>query len=116
MRRNYSGAWILLSTILGSSMAFIDLTAVNVSLPVIQEDLGASITQLQWVIEAYALFLAALLLVGGTLGDRFGRRRAFIWGIGLFMASSIWVGLAPDLTQVIIARALQGVGAAIFVP
>lgn len=116
MRRDYSGAWILLATILGSSMAFIDFTAVNVSLPVIQEDLGASITQLQWVIEAYALFLAALLLVGGTLGDRFGRRRAFIWGIGLFMASSIWVGLAPDLTQVIIARALQGVGAAIFVP
>jgi len=116
VRRDYSGAWILLATILGSSMAFIDFTAVNVSLPVIQEDLGASITQLQWVIEAYALFLAALLLVGGTLGDRFGRRRAFIWGIGLFMASSIWVGLAPDLTQVIIARALQGVGAAIFVP
>ena len=66
MRRDYSGAWILLATILGSSMAFIDLTAVNVSLPVIQEDLGASITQLQWVIEAYALFLAALLLVGGA--------------------------------------------------
>ena len=108
--RNYSGVWILVATILGSSMGFIDATAVNVILPVMQEDLGATLTELQWFIEAYALFLAALLLVGGAFGDRLGRKRVFMWGIAIFAGASIWAGLAPNAEQLIAARAVQGIG------
>ena len=97
-------------------MAFIDSTAVNIALPVLQVDLGASVSQVQWIVEAYALFLAALLLVGGSLGNRIGRRKAFAWGIVVFTGASIWCGLAPDATQLIIARAVQGVGGALLVP
>ena len=82
--------WILAATILGSSMAFIDGTAVNVALPALQADLGASVTGVQWVVESYALFLAALLLAGGSLGDRFGRRRVFAWGVALFSLASAY--------------------------
>ena len=114
--RNYSGFWILAATILGSSMAFIDGTAVNVALPIMQADLDASIGDLQWIINAYTLFLASLLLVGGALGDRLGRRRMFIVGIVIFTGASIWAGFAPDATSLIIARAVQGIGGAIFVP
>ena len=114
--RSYSGAWILLATILGSSMAFIDGTAVNVALPVIQDDLDASIGELQWIINAYMLFLASLLLVGGALGDTLGRRRMFIVGIVIFTGASVWAGLSPNATSLIIARAVQGIGGAIFVP
>ncbi|MEE8518576.1 MAG: MFS transporter [Dehalococcoidia bacterium] len=114
--RNYSGVWILVATILGSSMGFIDATAVNVILPIMQEDLGATLTELQWFIEAYALFLAALLLVGGTFGDRLGRKRVFMWGIGIFAGASIWAGLAPNAEQLIAARAVQGIGGALFIP
>lgn len=110
------GRWVLAATILGSSMAFIDSTAVNIALPVLQVDLGASVSQLQWVVEAYALFLAALLLVGGSLGDRIGRRKAFAWGIVVFVGASLWCGFAPNPTQLIIARAVQGVGGALLVP
>ena len=80
--------WVLAATILGSSMAFIDGTVVNVALPVLQKDLQASVSSVQWVVEAYALFLASLVLVGGSLADRFGRRRIFTIGVALFAASS----------------------------
>jgi len=116
VKRNFSGLWILAATILGSSMAFIDSTGVNVALPILQEDLGASISDLQWVINAYGLFLASLLLVGGALGDRLGRKRMFIVGIIIFTAASLWAGLSSNATSLILARALQGVGGAIFVP
>ena len=89
VKRNFSGLWILAATIPGSSMAFIDSTGVNVALPILQEDLGTSISDLQWVINAYGLFLASLLLVGGALGDRLGRKRMFIVGIIIFTAASL---------------------------
>src|SRR5438270_6106328 len=88
-----SGTWVLVATILGSSMAFIDGTVVNVALPVLQTELGATATEVQWVVEAYSLFLAALILVGGSLGDHFGRRRIFAIGIVLFTLASVLCGL-----------------------
>src|SRR5437867_977276 len=111
-----TGRWVLAATILGSSMAFIDGTVVNVALPVLQKELGATVADAQWVVEAYTLFLASLTLVGGSLGDRLGRRRIFAIGIVLFTAASIWCGFAPDAGQLIIARAFQGIGGALFVP
>ena len=108
--------WILAATILGSSMAFIDGTVVNVALPALQRDLGATATGLQWVVEAYALLFSALLLVGGSLGDQFGRRRTYAIGIILFTLMSVGCGLARSMPQLILARALQGVGAALLVP
>src|SRR5437667_2954194 len=97
-------------------MAFIDGTVVNVALPALQKNLNATIVDVQWVIEAYSLLLAALLLVGGSLGDHYGRRRIFLVGIALFALASAWCGLAPDIGQLIAARALQGIGAALLVP
>ncbi|MCH8199851.1 MAG: MFS transporter, partial [Chloroflexi bacterium] len=97
-------------------MAFIDGTAVNVALPIMQRELGATFTQLQWVVVAYALFLGSLLLVGGSLGDRLGRRRVFVVGIVIFAVASVWAGVSPDVGQLIAARALQGIGGALFVP
>jgi len=97
-------------------MAMIDSTVVNVALPVLQSALDATTAQVQWVVEAYALFLAALILVGGSLGDRWGRRRIFAAGIALFALASLWCGLAPDVNQLIIGRAVQGVGGALLVP
>lgn len=108
--------WILAATILGSSMAMIDGTVVNVALPVLQASLKATAADVQWIVESYALFLAALILVGGSLGDRFGRRRIFAYGITLFAAASVWCGLAPSVHQLIYARAIQGVGGALLVP
>ncbi|MGH9162116.1 MAG: MFS transporter [Vicinamibacteraceae bacterium] len=110
------GRWVMTATILGSSMAFIDSSAVNVALPVLQSSLGASMTQVQWIIEVYMLFLSALILVGGALGDRLGHRRVFMWGVAAFAVASLWCGLAPDPTQLIIARAAQGIGGALLVP
>ncbi len=110
------GAWVLAATILGSSMAFIDGTVVNVALPAIQASLNADVAALQWIVEAYALFLAALVLVGGSLGDRYGRRRIFSSGVMLFTLASLWCGFAPGATQLILARAVQGIGAALLVP
>src|SRR6266567_3475959 len=104
-----AGPWVLLATILGASMAFIDNSVVNVALPRLQADLNASATQVQWVVEAYALFLSALILVGGSLGDSFGRKRIFAIGVGLFALASIGCGLAFNLPQLIATRALQGV-------
>lgn len=111
-----AGPWILGATIIGSSMAFIDGTVVNVALPAIQRELGASVSQVQWVVESYALVLAALILVGGSLGDHYGRKRIYALGIALFAASSVWCGLAPTATQLIIARGVQGIGGALLVP
>ncbi|HEX8888145.1 MAG TPA: MFS transporter [Pyrinomonadaceae bacterium] len=111
-----SGSWILAATIIGSSMAFIDGTVVNVALPALQTKLNATVVDVQWVVESYALFLAALLLVGGALGDHFGRRLIFIIGVSIFTLASIWCGLAPNVSQLIIARAVQGMGGALLVP
>jgi EmrB/QacA subfamily drug resistance transporter len=111
-----NGAWILAAAILGSSMAFIDGTVVNVALPVLQSSLGVSLGGLQWVVESYALFLAALLLTGGSLGDLFGRRRIFVLGVVIFTAASVWCGLSRNIGQLIIARGLQGIGGALLIP
>jgi EmrB/QacA subfamily drug resistance transporter len=111
-----SGPWILAATILGSSMVFIDGTVVNVALPALQTNLNATVVDAQWVVEAYALFLAALLLAGGSLGDHFGRKRIYAAGVALFALASAWCGLAPNINQLIVARALQGVGGALLVP
>jgi EmrB/QacA subfamily drug resistance transporter len=108
--------WILAATILGSSMVFIDGTVVNVALPALQANLNATAVDVQWVVEAYALFLAALLLLGGSLGDHFGRRRIYAIGVVLFALASIWCGLAPNIGQLIAARAVQGIGGAMLVP
>jgi EmrB/QacA subfamily drug resistance transporter len=110
------GPWILTSTVLGSSMAFIDGTVVNVALPSLQAALHATLSQVQWVVESYALFLAALLLAGGALGDLYGRRFIFCLGVSIFAAASAWCGFAPDIRQLILARAVQGVGGALLVP
>jgi len=108
--------WTLAATIVGSSMVFIDGTVVNVALPVLQTNLNASVTDVQWVIEAYTLFLAALLLLGGSLGDRFGRKRIYAIGVAVFAVASVWCGLVPSINQLILARAAQGVGGALLVP
>jgi EmrB/QacA subfamily drug resistance transporter len=108
--------WTLVAAILGSSMAFLDGTVVNVALPAIQQDLDATAAQAQWVIESYALFLAALLLVGGALGDRLGRRRFFMAGVALFTVAAAGCAFAGSAGQLIAARAVQGVGAALLVP
>src|SRR5258705_8148730 len=94
-----SGPWVLAATILGSSMAFIDGTVVNVALPALQTNLNATVVDVQWVVEAYALFLAALLLAGGSLGDHFGRKRIYSLGVAVFALASIWCGLAPTVKQ-----------------
>src|SRR3984893_5714951 len=110
------GRWILATTILGSRMVFIDGTVVNVALPALQANLNATSVDVQWVVESYALFLAALLLLGGSLGDHFGRRRIYAIGVVLFALASIWCGLASSIGQLIAARAVQGVGGALLVP
>ena len=110
------GRWILAATILASSMAFIDGTVVNVALPALQTNLNATAVDVQWVIESYALFLSALLLVGGSLGDHYGRRRIFLFGIAIFAVASGVCGLAGNIRQLIVARAFQGFGAALLVP
>ena len=110
------GRWVLAATILASSMAFIDGTVVNVALPFLQTDLNATAIGIQWVVEAYSLFLSALLLVGGSLGDRYGRRRVFNIGVVVFAIASALCGFAANIEQLIIARAVQGIGGALLVP
>ncbi|GCE19838.1 MFS transporter [Dictyobacter kobayashii] len=110
------GFWILLATILGSSMAFIDGSVVNVALPRIQVDLNATAASVQWVVEAYALFLGSLILVGGSMGDLYGRKRMFAVGIVIFALASLWCGLTTDITQLVVARAVQGIGGALLTP
>jgi len=111
-----AGRWILAATILGSSMAFIDSTVVNVALPALQASLHANVVGVQWVVESYGLLLGALILVGGSLGDLFGRRAMFLVGVGIFAIASIACGFASSIQQLIIARSVQGVGAAFLVP
>ncbi len=108
--------WVLVATILGSSLTFIDATVVNVALPALQADLHATINEVQWVIEAYALFLGALILIGGSMGDQFGRKRVFLGGVAFFTIASIFCGLAASTSALIVGRALQGIGAAFLVP
>ncbi|MDH6580013.1 MFS transporter [Kitasatospora sp. MAP5-34] len=110
------GRWVLLATALGSGMAMLDGTVVNVALPRIGKDLGASIAALQWVVNAYLLTLAGLILLGGSLGDRFGRRRVFVIGVGWFAAASALCAIAPTVEVLIAARALQGIGGALLTP
>jgi EmrB/QacA subfamily drug resistance transporter len=108
--------WVLLATILASSIAYVDESVVNIALPAIEKDLAASVAIIQWLINAYTLTLSSLLLVGGAAGDRFGRRRLFIIGISIFAAASLWCGISLNSTQLISARAIQGVGAALLIP
>jgi EmrB/QacA subfamily drug resistance transporter len=108
--------WTLAATIIASSMTFIDGTVVNVALPALQSSLDATITEVQWIIEAYALFLGALILVGGSIGDQFGRKRTFLAGIVVFTVASALCGLAGSARALIAARAIQGIGAAFLVP
>src|SRR5215831_5136520 len=110
------GIWVLTASILGSSLTFIDGTVVNVALPALQTSLHATITQVQWVVEAYALLLSALLLAGGSLGDLYGHRKVFTFGVVIFALASAWCGLAPTVGQLIAARAIQGIGGALLVP
>ncbi len=111
-----AGRWILAATIIASSMVFIDGTAVNLALPALQTDLHATIVDAQWIVEAYALFLSALILVGGSLGDHFGRKRVFLIGVIGFAAASALCGLARDAGQLIAARAIQGIASALLTP
>lgn len=108
--------WILAATILGSSLAFIDGTVVNLALPALQANLGATITQMQWVVESYALLLTSIMLAGGSLGDIYGRKRTFVVGVIVFAAASAWCGLASSINVLIVARCMQGVGGALLVP
>ena len=111
-----SGGWVLAATILASSMAFIDGTVVNVALPALQSAFGASLGDIQWVVESYAVTLASLLLTGGALGDLRGRRQVFAGGVFIFAAASTWCGFSGTIGELVAARAVQGVGAALLVP
>jgi EmrB/QacA subfamily drug resistance transporter len=111
-----AGPWILTATILGSSMAFIDSTVVNVAIPTLQKAFNATVVDVQWVVESYGLLLSSLILAGGALGDLFGRRRMFLLGVIIFAAASAACGLASNIEDLVIARCIQGVGAALLVP
>ncbi|HXA59179.1 MAG TPA: MFS transporter, partial [Streptosporangiaceae bacterium] len=110
------GRWVLLATVLGSGVAMLDATVVNVALPSLARDLGASMAGLQWTVNAYALTLAGLILLGGSLGDRFGRRKVFVIGVIWFAAASMLCGAAQSIPMLVAARALQGVGGALLTP
>lgn len=111
-----AGRWVLLATVVGSGLAFIDATVVNIALPRIGTSLGADAAGLQWTVNGYTLSLTALILLGGSLGDRFGRRRIFVIGVCWFAAASLLCGLAPSIEALVAARALQGVGGALLTP
>jgi len=111
-----AGRWVLLATILGSGLASIDATVINVALPAIGTDLGADFADLQWTVTSYTLTLASFILLGGALGDRYGRRRVFVVGVVWFAVASLLCGLAPTSGVLIACRALQGVGAALLTP
>src|SRR3954454_21735996 len=103
------GRWVLAATILGSAIASIDATVVGIALPTIGREFGTGLATLQWVVTAYTLTLAGLLLIAGELGDRYGRRRVFLIGVVWFSGASLLGGVAPDPTVLIGARALEGV-------
>ena len=111
-----SRAWVLAATILGSSMAFIDGTVVNVALPALQSDLHATVVDVQWVIESYGLFLSALILVGGALGDSLGRRKMFLLGVLSFAVASAGCGSSSSIKSLLVWRSVQGLAAAFLVP
>jgi EmrB/QacA subfamily drug resistance transporter len=114
--RSTAGRWVLLATVLGSSLAFIDATVVNIALPAIGRNLHADAAGLQWTVNGYALSLASLILLGGSLGDRFGRKRVFQIGIAWFATASLLCGVAPNIDLLIGARVLQGIGGALLTP
>ena len=114
--RTPTARWTIAATVLGSGMAFLDGTVVNVALPSISEDLGTSVSGLQWVVNSYLVTLSALLLLGGTLGDRYGHRNVFVAGAAIFTTASVLCGLAPTSDFLIAARAVQGAGGALLVP
>ena len=110
------GRWVVAATVLGSSMAFLDATVVNVALPTIGRELHTSLAGLQWIVTGYTLTLAGLILLGGSLGDRFGRRRVFLIGVIWFALASAVCGVAPDIAVLVVARAVQGIGGALLTP
>ena len=114
--RPASQPWVLAAAILGSSMAFIDGTVVNVALPALQASLHATVVDVQWIVESYGLFLSALIMVGGSLGDFVGRRLMFLAGVGVFAGASMACGLSSSISQLVFARSVQGIGAAALVP
>ena len=111
-----AGRWVIAATVLGSGIAFLDATVVNVALPTIGRDLDAGLSSLQWTVDSYLLTLGSLLLLGGSLGDLYGRRRMFVTGLVAFTAASVVCGLAPSIEALVVARAVQGVGGALLVP
>src|SRR4051794_30127557 len=111
-----AGTWLVLVTVLASGMAFLDATAVQVALPSIGRELHASLSGLQWTVTSYTLSLASLILLGGALGDRYGRRKVFVIGVCWFAGASLICGIAQDIGQLIAARALQGIGGALLTP
>ena len=113
---SHAKGWLLAATILGSSVAFIEASVINVALPAIQDGLGASSTEMQWIASVYTLFLAALTLAAGAAGDRFGRRRLFLIGLGVLALASLVAALAATPAQLVAARAVQGIGGALLVP
>lgn len=114
--RSAPGRWVLVATVLGSSMAMLDGTVVNVALPAIGEDLDADVGGLQWVVNGYTLALASLILLGGALGDRWGRRRVYVVGVVWFAVASLLCGIAPSVETLVAARVLQGIGGALLTP
>ena len=108
--------WVLLAAILASSISYVDESVVNVALPAIETDLATSVVVVQWLVNAYTLCLSAFLLIGGAAGDLFGRRRILVAGVAIFAAASVWCGFSPNITQLILARAIQGLGAALLIP
>ena len=114
--KSRAGRWVLLATVLGSGVAFLDATVVNVALPTIGQDLHATVAQLQWIVNAYTLTLAGLILLGGSLGDRYGRRRVFVLGAIWFAVASAVCAAAVDVQMLIAARALEGIGGALLTP
>ena len=111
-----AGRWVVGVAVVGSGMAFLDATVVNVALPEIGRDLDARTGALQWILNGYLLSLASLILLGGSLGDRYGRRRAFVWGAGLFTAASLLCAAAPNVELLVVARLLQGIAGALLTP
>jgi MFS family permease len=108
--------WVLTATVLGSAMAFVDESVVNIVLPAMEKDLSASLAAMQWVVNAYTLSLTALLLTGGAAGDQYGRRKIFAIGIAIFAVTSLGCGLAWNVLPLIAARTAQGLGAALLIP